>query len=145
MTLREETMRPAPFTGFDRLARWELALFVLLALHTLDHGINQPSRDLPAGAGLIGLGGFAIVAVAIVLAIGRSRHAALAGALAGGLTVLGFLAIHLIGFGPFADPYRDFDANALSWILVIAPTLAAVAVTWVALEEMRARSAPAGA
>jgi hypothetical protein len=134
--------RTARFTGFDRLARAELALFVLLILHTVDHGVNQPSRDLPAGAGLIGIGGFVIVAIAIVMAIGRSRHAALAGVLAGGLTVLGFLAIHLIGFGPFADPYRDFDANVLSWVLLIAPTLAAAAVTVIAFGELRQQGAP---
>jgi cyanate permease len=133
--------RPAPFTGFNRLARAELVLFLLLVLHTVDHGINQPSRDLPTGAGLIGVGGFVIVAIAIVLAIGRSRNAALAGALAGGLTVLGFLSIHLIGFGPFADPYRDFDANALSWILLIAPTLAAAAVTVIAVGDLREQGA----
>jgi hypothetical protein len=134
--------RTAPFTGFDRLARAELVLFVLLILHTVDHGVNQPSRALPAGAGLIGIAGFVIVAVAIVMAIGRSRQAALAGVLAGGLTVLGFLAIHLIGFGPFADPYRDFDANALSWILLIAPTLAAAAVTAIAFGAQREQGAP---
>lgn len=134
---------PAPFTGFSRLARAELVLFVLLALHTVDHGVNQPSRDLPAGAGLIGLAGFAIVAVAIVMAIGRNRHAALAGAIVGGLTTLGFLSIHVIGFGPFADPYRDFDANALSWILLLAPTLAALALTAIAVAEMRKTAAPA--
>src|SRR3954471_17393966 len=135
----------SPFRGFGRLAGAELVLFALLGLHTLDHGVNQPARDLPAGAGLVGLAGFALVAVAIALAIARSRLAPAAGVAAGALTVIGFLAIHIVGFGPFADPYRDFDANALSWSLLVAPTLAAVAVPLIGLSELRepARPAPA--
>ena len=138
-------MRTDRFRGFSRLATAELALFVLLGLHTLDHAVNQPARDLPAGAGLIGVGGFAIVAAAIVLELSRSRIAAVAAVAAGGLTVLGFLAIPIVGFGPFADPYSDFDANALSWVLLLAPTLAAVVVTALGLEELRAERTPARA
>ena len=131
------------FTGFSRLARAELVLFFLLLLHTVDHGVNQPSRELPAGTGVAAAGGFAIVAVALVLALGRSRLAPLAGALAGGATVIGFLAIHLIGFGPTSDPYRDFDANFLSWVLLLAPTLAAAAVAAIGIGEMRREPAEA--
>ncbi len=131
------------FTGFSRLAQAELALFVLLLLHTVDHGVNQPSRELPAGTGVAAAGGFAIVAIALVLALGRSRLAPIAGVAAGGLTVIGFLAIHLIGFGPTADPYRDFDANALSWILLLAPTLAAAAVAVIGMQDLQRTATPA--
>lgn len=57
----------------NRLAKAELALFVLLGLHTIDHAINQPARELPAGSGLVGILGFAIVAVAILAALAHSR------------------------------------------------------------------------
>ena len=100
-----------------RLAKSELLLFALLALHTVDHAVNQPARDLPAGSGLVGIAGFALVAVAIVFALFRSSYSAEVGLFAGAGTVIGFVAVHLPGFGPLADPFPDFDPNALSWIL----------------------------
>ena len=121
-----------------RLAKSELVLFALLALHTVDHAINQPARDLPAGSGLVGIAGFALVAVAVVFALSRSSYSAEVGLFAGAGTVLGFVAVHLPGIGPLADPYPDFDPNALSWILVAAPMLAAVWVAVVAVGELRA-------
>jgi len=128
---------------FTRLARAELLLFGLLILHTLDHAVNQPARDLPEGSGIVGIAGFVLVAVAIVFALGRGRLAAPVGLLAGAGTVLGFLVVHLPGVGPLADPYMDFDANALSWILALAPIAAAAWVAAIAVSEMR--SAPAAA
>ena len=122
----------------SRLARSELLLFALLALHTVDHAVNQPARDLPAGSGLVGIAGFSLVAAAIVLAVFRSPWAAAVGVIAGAGTVLGFAVIHLPGFGPLADPFTAFDANALSWALIVAPILAAVLVTVVAAEDLRA-------
>ena len=124
-----------------KLAKSELVLFALLALHTVDHAINQPARDLPAGSGLVGIAGFALVAVAIVFALSRSSRSAEVGLFAGAGTVLGFVAVHLPGVGPLADPFPDFDPNALSWILVAAPMLAAVWVAAVAVGELRAPQA----
>ncbi|MFN8113403.1 MAG: hypothetical protein U0R51_09390 [Solirubrobacterales bacterium] len=121
----------------SRLARSELLLFALLALHTIDHAVNQPSRDLPAGSGLVGIAGFTLVAIAIVLALFHSRLAPAVGVLAGAGTVLGFVVIHLPGFGPLADPFTDFDPNALSWALVIAPILAAAWTTVVAVGDLQ--------
>ena len=121
----------------SRLARSELLLFALLALHTVDHAVNQPERALPAGSGLVGIAGFGLVAFAIVLAVFRSPWAASVGLIAGAGTVLGFVVIHLPGFGPLADPFTAFDADALSWALIIAPILAAVLVTAVATAELR--------
>ena len=122
---------------FTRLARAELLLFVLLIAHTVDHAVNQPARELPAGSGLVGIAGFVLVAVAILFALGRGRLAAPAGLLAGAGTVLGFLVVHLPGAGPLADPYPDFDPNLLSWLLVAAPIAAAAAVAFIAATELR--------
>ena len=124
-----------------RLARSELLLFALLALHTVDHAVNQPARDLPAGSGLVGIAGFALVAVAIVFALFRSRYSAEVGLLAGAGTVIGFVAVHLPGIGPLADPYPDFDPNVLSWVLLAAPMLASVWVAAIALSELGRRLA----
>lgn len=122
---------------FTRLARAELLLFVLLIAHTVDHAVNQPARELPAGSGLVGIAGFVLVAVAIVFALGRGRLAAPVGLIAGVGTVVGFLVVHLPGTGPLADPYPDFDPNLLSWLLVAAPILAAAAAAAIAAAELR--------
>ena len=121
----------------SRLAKIELLLFALLALHTVDHAVNQPARDLPAGSGLVGIAGFSLVAIAIVFALFRSRFSAPVGLFAGIGTLIGFVAVHLPGIGPLADPFPDFDPNALSWILVALPMLASVWVAAVALREVR--------
>jgi len=122
---------------FTRLARAELLLFLLLIAHTVDHAVNQPARELPAGSGVVGIAGFVLVAVAIVFALGRGRLAAPVGLLAGAATVLGFLVVHIPGTGPLADPYPDFGPNALSWLLVAAPIVAAAAVAVLAAAELR--------
>ena len=127
------------------LLRAELILFGLLILHTVDHAVNQPARELPAGSGLVGLAGFAVVAVAIVFALGWRRLAAPVGLLAGAGTVIGFAVVHIPGAGPLADPYFDFDANALTWILALAPIVAAAWVATVAIAEHRRGSVPAAA
>lgn len=123
--------------GMSRLARAELLLFGLLALHIVDHAVNQPERTLPAGSGIIGLLGFTLVATAIVFALAGGRLAAPVGFLAGALTLAGFVAVHLPGIGPWADPYADFDPNALSWALLAAPMLAAALVAALAAGELR--------
>lgn len=131
--------------GFTRLARAELLLFGLLILHTVDHAVNQPARELPSGSGLVGIAGFVLVAAAIVFAVDGRPRAAAVGLLAGAGTVLGFAVVHLPGVGPLADPYMDFDANALSWILALAPIAAAAWVATVAYAELRRGITPAPA
>ena len=130
----------------SRLAKLNLTLFALLALHVVDHAVNQPARDLPAGSGAIGAAGFALVALAIVAALARSRWAPELGLSAGLGTLLGFVVIHLPGIGPLADPFTDFDPNALSWILIAAPMAASAYVAAVAAADLRlpvsARSRP---
>lgn len=60
------------------------------------------------------------------------------------MTAFGFLAIHVVGFGPVSDPYADFGANALSWVLLIAPLLTSLVVAAIAGREL-ARARPAAA
>jgi hypothetical protein len=111
----------------DSLTRWGTAVFVLLALHLVDHAVNQPARSVPALGGVVGAIGFGIVAWALILAMRGNRYAPEAAVFAGLATVAGFALVHLLpDWTPISDPYWDFDANALSWILLIAPMLAAV-------------------
>jgi cytochrome bd-type quinol oxidase subunit 2 len=128
-----------------RLARANLLLFALLAAHTLDHAVNQPARDLPPTGGVVGLLGFLIVAGSAWLAVRRSDRAALAGVLAGSLTALGFVAVHLLPSWSHAisDPYWDFSANPLSWVLLLAPLAAAVALTAIAAQQLGRSPHPA--
>lgn len=127
------------------LLRAELVLFGLLILHTADHAVNQPARELPAGSGVVGIAGFMLVAVAILFALRGGRLAATVGLIAGAGTVLGFAIVHTPGLGPLADPFSDFGANALSWLLALAPIAAAGWVAAVGLAELRRRSAAAPA
>src|SRR5688500_6368944 len=111
----------------DSLARPGLILFFLLGLHTVDHAVNQPAREVPALGGVVGVLGFAIVAVAVVLALLGNPAAPEAAVLAGAATIGGFLVVHLLpDWTPLSDPYWDFDANLLSWILIVAPLAASV-------------------
>lgn len=122
-----------------RLARANLLLFVLLVAHTLDHAINQPTRDLPATGGVIGALGFVIVGASATLAIRRSRIAPQASALAGGATAAGLLAVHVLPVwsGAISDPYWDFSANALSWVLLAAPLAASIGLAWAGTRALR--------
>lgn len=105
------------------LARLNLLLLATLVAHTLDHGLNQPARELPASADAIGAAGFAIVAISSVVAIRRSAAAPAVSVVAGTATVLGLLAVHLTPswWGFVSDPLWGFGANGLSWLLALLP------------------------
>jgi hypothetical protein len=119
------------------LAKANLVLFGLLIAHLLDHAFNQPTRDLPATGSAVAVIGFAIVGASTVLALRRSPLAAEAAVVAGIGSALGFAAIHLVPewSEPISDPYWDFSANALSWVLVIAPIIAALALAALGLRD----------
>lgn len=122
------------------LARLNLLLLALLVAHTLDHGLNQPARDVPASGTAIGLAGFALLAASSVLALRRSPLAPATAIVAGLATVTGIVAVHLLPgwWGFVSDPYWDFDANALSWALALAPLLAGI---WLAAAGFREEAA----
>ncbi len=125
------------------LAKLNLLLFGLLIAHVVDHGVNQPTRDLPPTGTAVAVIGFAIVAASTVLAIRRSPLAAPAAFVAGAGTLLGFAAIHLVPdwSEPISDPYWDFAANALSWTLVIAPIVVSLGLAALGLRAVRRREA----
>ena len=128
----------------SRLARANLVLFALLIAHTLDHGLNQPPRTLPASADFIGIAGFILVAASATLALRRSPLAPAASLYAGGLTALGVVAVHLLPhwWGFVSDPFWDFHANALSWLIPLALLASALAVTALGAAEVRRAPAP---
>jgi hypothetical protein len=121
------------------LARLNLLLFALLIAHTVDHAVNQPARDLPATGTLVGVAGFALVAASSVVALRRSPAAPVASVVAGGLTALGIVAIHLAPawWDAVSDPYWDFSANAVSWLLALAPLVCGVALAAAGAAQLR--------
>ena len=124
-----------------RLAQVNLLLFAALIAHTVDHAVNQPARDLPASGTVVGIAGFVIVAVAAVAALRRSSLAAPASVFAGLATAFGIVAVHLLpGWSELvSDPYADFDPNALSWALAIAPLAIGLWLAALGAAELRRR------
>src|SRR5436190_4801843 len=120
------------------LAKANLLLFALLIAHIVDHAVNQASRDLPATGSVLGIAGFVIVAASTVLALRRSPAAPAASVFAGVATTIGFLAIHVLPAWsePISDPYWDFAANAVSWVLLVAPLAAAIGLAVVGMREL---------
>ena len=127
-----------------RLAWINVTLMVALIAHTVDHAVDQPVREIPPTAGFVGVAGFVLIGISAVLAIRRSSSAAPAAVVVGTITVLGIVAVHLApGWWDFvSDPYWDFSANALTWLLALAPLAAGVALAAEGLREIAGDSAP---
>jgi hypothetical protein len=121
------------------LARVNLLLFAALVAHSVDHAVNQPTRELPASATVIGVLGFVIVAASAVAALRRMEIAPLASVFAGSATALGVAAVHLLPSWSelVSDPYADFGANAISWILAITPLAVGLWLAALGMRELR--------
>lgn len=119
------------------MTRANLILFGLLIIHTLDHAFNQPSRELPASAGYIGVAGFILAATSTVMCLRRYPHAAAISFFAGISTALGVFAVHVAPhWSSISDPYANFDPNILSWTLMFAPLVAGVWLAMVATNQL---------
>jgi hypothetical protein len=126
-----------------RLAKLNLLVFVLLIGHVVDHSVNQPARHLPVTGGLFGIAGFVLVAASATVALRRHPAASAVSLFAGVMTAIGFVAIHLLPdwSGAISDPYWDFNANALSWLLLLAPLGASIALALTAARELHSGAA----
>ena len=142
-TLRERSNLPSPLTV---LAKANLLVLGLLVLHTVDHAVGQPSRELPGSSDLVGVIGFALVAGSAWLALQRSPLAPEASAVVGALTTLGVVAIHLVPswWGWVSDPYWDFDPSFLSWLSLIALLASSLYLTALGVRDLRPRRAEPG-
>ena len=109
-------------SSLSSLTRANLLVLALLVLHTVDHAVGQPARELPGSSSLVGAIGFAIVAGSTWLALQRSPLAPRVSALVGAVTAGGIIAVHLLPswWTWVSDPYWDFDASFLSWLSLIA-------------------------
>ena len=123
------------------LSKANLLVLALLVLHTIDHAVAQPERDLPGSSSLVGAIGFALTASSCWLALQHSRLAPEVSAVVGALTGAGIVAIHLApSWWPWvSDPYWDFDAGFVSWLSLIALLAASVYLTVLGLRYQRYR------
>lgn len=127
------------------LIRLNLLLFALLIVHTLDHALNQPARELPATGSIVALAGFALVAAATVLAVRHSPAAPAASVFSGLATALGLVAIHLSPrwLDAVSDPLWGFGANPVTWALTLAALATALALAAFGARELQSRAAAA--
>lgn len=128
-------------SSLSSLTKVNLAVLALLVVHTVDHGLGQPARDLPGSTSLVGLLGFVILATSALLALKRSPLAPEASAAAGATTGAGLVAVHLLPnwWGWVSDPYWDFEASFVSWLSLIVLFGAAVYLTTTGLRYQRYR------
>ena len=116
-------------------------LFGLLVIHALDHTLRQ-SAPVPTEASTLGTIGFVVTGAALVLAVFGSRWAWPLTTLIAFGTFAGFVLVHVVpDWGPFSQPYSDIPVDALSWVAMIVPALAALAVGIYALRASTARKA----
>jgi hypothetical protein len=130
-----------PMSSLSPLVKANLLVLGLLVLHTVDHAVGQPSRELPGSSSLVGAIGFALIAGSSWLALQRSPRAPEASALVGMLTAGGIIAVHLLPswWGWVSDPYWDFDASFLSWLSLIALLASSLYLAAIGLRDQRLR------
>ena len=103
-------------------------LLALLVVHSLDHALRQDAR-VPAEASTGGAVAFVAAVLALALAVAGSRLAPLASTLVGLGTAAGFVAVHVLPeWSAASQPYADIDVDALSWVAMLVPALAAAGV-----------------
>lgn len=121
------------------LRKANLAVLALLAIHTLDHAVNQEPRVLPGSSSLVGVLEFAIAFASTWAAFQRSHIAPGLSTAVGALTTAGVFAVHLMPswWNWISDPYWDFDPGAVSWLSLLALLGAAVHLTFAGFKRFR--------
>jgi hypothetical protein len=116
----------AALTGTS-LGRAALLLAAADILHGVDH--LRQGRPLSAEVYTAGIAGWIALAVLLVLIARRHRLAEPYAAAVGASFVAGLLAVHVAPrWGALSDPYPDAGVDALSWVLLAVPVVAATAV-----------------
>jgi hypothetical protein len=126
------------------LGRAALLLVAADVAHALDHA--RQGRDLAAEVYAAGVAGWIALGLLLVL-VGRRHRLVAPYAAAVGLSVaIGFALVHVVPrWSALSDPYSGFDADALSWVLVAVPVLAALnLVAQAARARSRTRRSPPG-
>jgi|1185.fasta_scaffold584174_2 hypothetical protein len=124
------------------LGRAALVLTVADVLHAVDH--TRQGRHLASEVYVAGVAGWIALAVLLVLIARRHPLAAMYAAAVGASVAFGFVLVHVAPhWSALSDPYSGFDADALSWALVVVPVAAAVnLVVQAARAHARTRRSP---
>jgi len=111
------------------LVAGNLMLVALLTLHSLDHAVRQ-TAPVPAEAAVAGTAGLAAALGALALSVSASRWAPAATAFVGLTTAAGFVAVHVLPeWSVLSQPYADMDVDAVSWVGMLVPAVAAAGVS----------------
>ena len=128
---RPEQRRVHAYRG-GPLVLVNVALFLLLLMHDLDHVVRQ--REPTTGPGGVpvyawvvsAFGYFAVLGVVWLAARGDGRAPVLTQIVGLGFA-LAFLLAHALPFGP--GSYWSYNPGAISWALVIAPIAVGILAT----------------
>jgi ABC-type Co2+ transport system permease subunit len=128
-------------TGNRMLLGASAALLVAVALHGVDHSLQE--RGLDALTTEVYVGGIvnAVVAViAFVLALRNHPRAPAVAAFVGTYLAVGVAAAHLAPhWSAFSDPYADLNLGFVSWAAAIVELAAAAVLAAVAFAALRQR------
>jgi hypothetical protein len=106
-------------------------------LHTLDHlrqGTGDLATEVLAGGTVLS----ALALLTLVLAVRRHPRAPLWAAVVGTWSALGVLASHVAPhWSAFSDSYFEIDADALSWVVMLAEVAAAAWLGFVGFRTLR--------
>jgi hypothetical protein len=124
----------------DSLTVAAAAFVAANVLHTLDHlrqGTGDLATEVLAGGTVLSF----LAVLTLVLAVRHHPRAPLWAAVVGTWSALGVLASHVAPhWSAFSDSYFEIDADALSWVVMLAEVAAAA---WLGFAGFRAlRRAP---
>jgi hypothetical protein len=124
----------------DTLGLAAAAFVAANALHTLDHlrqGTGDLATEILAGGTVLSI----LAVLTLVLALRRHPRAALWAAVVGTWSALGVIASHMAPhWSALSDSYFEIDADALSWVVMLAEVLAAAWLGLVGFRSLRRRA-----
>jgi hypothetical protein len=121
----------------DTLTLAAAAYIAANVLHTLDHlrqGTGGLATEVLAGGTVLSI----LAILTLVLALRRHPRAALWAAVVGTWSALGVLASHVAPhWSALSDSYFEIQADALSWVIMLAEVVAAAYLGLVGFSELR--------
>jgi hypothetical protein len=120
----------------DSLTVAAAAFVAANALHTLDHlrqGTGDLATEVLAGGTVLSV----LAVLTLVLALRHHPRAALWAAVVGTWSALGVLASHVAPhWSALSDSYFEINADALSWVVMLAEVLAAACLGLVGFRRL---------
>ena len=121
----------------DSLTVAAAAFIAANVLHTLDHlrqGTGDLATEVLAGGTVLSV----LALLTLVLAVRHHPRAPLWGAVVGTWSALGVIASHVAPhWSAFSDSYFEIDADALSWVVMLAEVAAAAWLGFVGFRALR--------